>query len=332
MPGERIGRKRRAGIPVRRALAHEARQRGGRAGADMHDKCDGPPCGAARDSSKMPCPSHAPRRRRHHARAHFLHPARVAARLPARLWTDRGAAAHANTGNDDTASDWSIAIGPSVYVTPKYPGARSSFVFPWVDQEIEYRHRFFSKGTDFLGAYLVNDDTWQVGGNFQLDPTWRHASDDARLAGLGNVNATVRAKVFAQYTVSFLTLSTDAEQDILGNRQGLIVNGDVYASAPVGRWLFSLGAGLSWVNRQYMGTFFGVDADQSARSGLPAFAARAGVRDRHLNAIVTCKLDDRWTASGSVTLARLRGDAADSPITQRRQQTTAMASVTYRFR
>ncbi|AST27815.1 MipA/OmpV family protein [Ralstonia pseudosolanacearum] len=243
-----------------------------------------------------------------------------------------GPAAHANTGNDDTASDWSIAIGPSVYVTPKYPGARSSFVFPWVDQEIEYRHRFFSKGTDFLGAYLVNDDTWQVGGNFQLDPTWRHASDDARLAGLGNVNATVRAKVFAQYTVSFLTLSTDAEQDILGNRQGLIVNGDVYASAPVGRWLFSLGAGLSWVNRQYMGTFFGVDADQSARSGLPAFAARAGVRDRHLNAIVTCKLDDRWTASGSVTLARLRGDAADSPITQRRQQTTAMASVTYRFR
>lgn len=43
-----------------------------------------------------------------------------------------GPAAHANTGNDDTASDWSIAIGPSVYVTPKYPGARSSFVFPWV--------------------------------------------------------------------------------------------------------------------------------------------------------------------------------------------------------
>ncbi|WP_247420631.1 MipA/OmpV family protein [Ralstonia pseudosolanacearum] len=243
-----------------------------------------------------------------------------------------GPAAHANTGNDDTASDWSIAIGPSVYVTPKYPGAHSSYVFPWVDQEIEYRHRFFSKGTDFLGAYLVNDDTWQVGGNFQLDPTWRHASDDARLAGLGNVNATVRAKVFAQYTVSFLTLSTDAEQDILGNRQGLIVNGDAYVSAPAGRWLFSLGAGLSWVNRQYMGTFFGVDAAQSARSGLPAFAAGAGVRDRHLNAIVTCKLDDHWTASGSVTLARLRGDAADSPITQRRQQTTAMASVTYRFR
>ncbi len=179
-----------------------------------------------------------------------------------------GSTAHASTGSDETASDWSVAIGPSVYVTPKYPGARTSFVFPWVDQEIEYKHRFFSKGTDFLGAYLANDDTWQVGGNFQLDPTWRHASDDARLAGLGNVNATVRAKAFAQYTVSFLTLSTDAEQDILGNRQGLIVNGDAYVSAPVGRWLFSLGAGLSWVNGQYMHTFFGVDEVQSARSGL----------------------------------------------------------------
>jgi len=142
----------------------------------------------------------------------------------------------------------------------------------------------------------------------------------------------VRAKAFAQYTVSFLTLSTDAEQDILGNRQGLIVNGDAYVSAPVGRWLFSLGAGLSWVSGQYMRTFFGVDAAQSARSGLPVFATGAGVRDRHLNAIVTCKLDDHWTANGSVTIARLHGNAADSPITQRRQQTTAMASVTYRFR
>ncbi|CAJ0807998.1 MipA/OmpV family protein [Ralstonia flaminis] len=229
-------------------------------------------------------------------------------------------------------SDWSIAVGPSVYVAPKYPGAKSSFVFPWIDQEIEYKHRYFSKGMDFLGAYLANDDTWQVGGNFQFDPTWRHVHDDARLNGLGNVNATVRAKAFAQYTVSFLTLSTDAEQDILGNRQGLIANADVYASAPLGRWLFSLGSGVSWTNGQYMRTFFGVNGGQSAASGLPVFATHAGVRDIHFNAIVTCKLDDRWTANGSLTVARLRGDAADSPITQRRQQTTAMASLTYRFR
>lgn len=238
----------------------------------------------------------------------------------------------ANAEGSTEVSDWSIAAGPAIYMSPKYPGAKSSFVFPWIDQEIEYKHRFFSKGMDFAGVYLANDDTWQVGGNFQFDPTWRHAHDDARLNGLGNVNATVRAKAFAQYTVSFLTLSTDAEQDILGNRQGLIANADVYASAPVGRWLFSLGTGVSWTNGQYMRTFFGVDDGQSARSGLPVFATHAGLRDIHFNAIVTCKLDDRWTANGSLTVARLRGDAADSPITQRRQQTTAMASLTYRFR
>ncbi|WP_426400839.1 MipA/OmpV family protein (plasmid) [Ralstonia sp. R-29] len=233
-----------------------------------------------------------------------------------------------DAGNDD----WSIAVGPSVFMTPKYPGARSSFIVPWVDQEIEYKHRFFSKGMDFAGVYLANDDTWQVGGNFQFDPTWRHAGDDARLNGLGNVNATVRAKAFAQYTVAFLTLSTDAEQDILGNRQGLIANADVYASVPFGHWMFSLGTGLSWTNSQYMRTFFGVDDGQSARSGLSVFSARAGVRDVHFNAIVTCKLDARWTANASVTVARLRGDAADSPVTQHREQITTMASLTYRFR
>ena len=65
----------------------------------------------------------------------------------------------AKTETTAEASDWSIAVGPAVYVSPKYPGAKSSFVFPWIDQEIEYKHRFFSKGMDFAGVYLANDDT-----------------------------------------------------------------------------------------------------------------------------------------------------------------------------
>ncbi|MGT2453103.1 MipA/OmpV family protein [Cupriavidus basilensis] len=231
-----------------------------------------------------------------------------------------------------TTSNWKISAGPGIYVAPKFPGARDSLIYPIIYQDIDYKGRFFSRGFDFLGIYAVNNDIWQVGADFQFDPTWRKSKDDSRLNGLGDVNMTVRARAFAQAQVSFVTFSADVAQDIAGQGQGLIANGDILFSLPAGKWLFTLGPGLTWTNSKYMQTFFGVTADQSARSGLPTHAVGAGLREWHANGIVSYEISRNWSALGSVTFARLQGDAASSPITERRQQWTGMAAVTYRFR
>ncbi|MGT2491203.1 MipA/OmpV family protein [Cupriavidus basilensis] len=47
------------------------------------------------------------------------------------------------------------------------------------------------------------------------------------------------------------------------------------------------------------------------------------LREWHANGIVSYEISRNWSALGSVTFARLRGDAASSPITERRQQWTA---------
>lgn len=233
---------------------------------------------------------------------------------------------------DAPAGNWKIAAGPGVYVAPDFPGSRHALVYPIVYQDIDYAGRFFSRGFDFLGAYLLNNDVWQVGADFQLDPTWRRARDDARLNGLGDVQMTVRARAFAQAQISFVTLSADLAQDIGGQKQGLIANGDVLFSLPAGKWLFTMGPGVTWGNGQYMRTFFGVNAQQSRDSGLPVYSVGAGLREWHANAIVSYDISRRWSALGAVTFARLRGDAGASPITERRQQWTAMGALTYRFR
>ncbi|WP_454727497.1 MULTISPECIES: MipA/OmpV family protein [Cupriavidus] len=240
---------------------------------------------------------------------------------------------------DDTAADktapasnWKISAGPGVYVAPDFPGARSTLVYPIVYQDIDYGGRFFSRGFDLLGVYALNNEVWQIGADFQFDPTWRRAKDDHRLAGLGNVNMTMRARAFAQAQVSFITFSADVAQDIAGQGQGLVANGDVLFSLPAGKWLFTLGPGVTWTNGKYMQTFFGVTADQSARSGLAAHAVGAGLREWHANGIVSYEISRNWSALGSLTFARLEGDAASSPVTERRQQWTAMAALTYKFR
>lgn len=230
------------------------------------------------------------------------------------------------------ASNWKISAGPGVYAAPDFPGARSTLVYPIIYQDIDYGGRFFSRGFDLLGVYAVNNDIWQIGADFQFDPTWRKSKNDSRLRGLGDVNMTMRARAFAQAQVSFVTFSADVAQDIAGQGQGLIANGDVLFSLPAGKWLFTLGPGVTWTNSKYMQTFFGVTAEQSARSGLQTHAVGAGLREWHANGIVTYEISRNWSALASVTFARLQGDAASSPITERRQQWTTMGAVTYRFR
>ena len=126
----------------------------------------------------------------------------------------------------------------------RLPGSRHALVYPIVYRDIDYAGRFFSRGFDFLGAYLLNNDVWQVGADFQLDPTWRRARDDARLNGLGDVQMTVRARFRAGADL-LVTLSADIAQDIGGQKQGLIANGDVLFSLPAGKWLFTMGPGVT---------------------------------------------------------------------------------------
>ncbi len=229
------------------------------------------------------------------------------------------------------AEGWTLNAGPGVYVAPRYPGAAKSLAFPVIYQDIDYSGRFFSRGFDFLGVYAINNAVLQAGADLQLDPTWRHASDDARLHGLPNVNPALRARGFAQATVSLATLSVDLGQDISGQGQGLIANGDLYFSAPLGSWMLSAGPGLTWTNNRYMQTFFGVTAGQSAASGLPVHTVQSGVREWHANLAATGKLTERWSAVVSLTFARLVGDAGSSPVTASRRQLTSVLAVTYAF-
>jgi len=227
---------------------------------------------------------------------------------------------------------WHVAVGPGIYVAPRYPGSSQLLVFPIVYQDIDYRGRFFSRGFDFLGVYAVNNVTVQAGADFQLDPTWRHSSDAPKLARLDNVDPTVRARAFVQATYSLATLSVDLAQDIAGQRQGLLANVDLLFSAPLGQWLLSVGPGTTWADSTYMQTFFGISPAQAGVSGLPVHPVDSGLREWHVNLYATGKISQHWSAALSVTYARLIGDAASSPVTSGRGQLTTMAALTWQFR
>lgn len=235
--------------------------------------------------------------------------------------------------NPAAGDDWKISVGPGLMLSPRYPGARELRLLPIPSLDISYDDRIFSQGLDLLGVNALKGDAYHVGAALSLDFQSRSESDDPHLHGLGNVDEGPKLKLFADYSVSFLTASIAAYQDIAGTGQGLLVSNDLAANLPVtSKLLVSIGPGVTWANAEYTRSLFGIDTRQSAASGLPVFGTTAGIRDVHLNGYVSYDFSRAWNGSVALTAGRLQHDAARSPITERRTELNLVTAINYRFR
>jgi len=123
----------------------------------------------------------------------------------------------------------------------------------------------------------------------------------------------------------------------LGAGNGTVVDAGLTGTLPLMRRLIVSATGtVSWANARYTRSYFGVDADQSAAallfgSAVPTFAAGAGLRDASLalNAIV--RVDQHWSVQSVARTEVLLGDAARSPLTERRIQLTFGGFIAYRL-
>jgi outer membrane scaffolding protein for murein synthesis (MipA/OmpV family) len=228
--------------------------------------------------------------------------------------------------------DWAITLGAGVMVGPKYPGSNSMRFQPIPAIDIEYKNLLFAKEDMPLGVYFINTPVWSAGLALQYDNTQRRPSDNLALAGLGGVDTTYRAKLFGSYTLSALTLSSSAAQDIGGHAEGLLVDANAIVTLPVGtKWYLSAGPGLTWGNSQYQNAFFGVNPAQSVASGLAQYQAHAGLRDIYLSFEADYLITKHWTATATLKFAQLQGSASLSPVKQSHQQTTTSLALSYTF-
>ena len=242
--------------------------------------------------------------------------------------------ANADPGNDS----WRFALGGGVVSTPKFPGSKDlkTEVVPLISATYG---RFFVGGVPGsgtpagVGVNLYQDSHWRFGAAISGDiVTPRKESDDSHLRGLGDINRTARAGVFASYTYDWLSVRANVASDILNKKQGTVAGLEVEASYhPTDRLTLTAGPGITWADSRYMRTFFGVDAEQSARSGLPAFDPKNGISNVRFSVGANYKFDPHWSVGARFSAAKLRGGAADSPITEKASQNTTGVFVVYRF-
>ncbi|MBU6372694.1 MAG: MipA/OmpV family protein [Alphaproteobacteria bacterium] len=231
------------------------------------------------------------------------------------------------------ASDWRVTVGAAAFLRPEWDGADDLSPLAVPDIDVRWRDKFFASVRTGVGYNVVSADGWRIGPYAKVK-FGRDESDDRALRGLGDVDATAEIGGFAEKSWRFARASLEVRQGV-GGHEGLVVEagGDLRFRLSE-RVALSAGPRLRAVSDDYMQTYFGVTPAQSARSGLPTFAAGGGLESVGLAGAIVLRPQPRTTVTLFAEQSRLLGDAADSPLVQLRgseNQTRLGIGVGYRL-
>jgi outer membrane protein len=239
-------------------------------------------------------------------------------------------------------NDWSASVGAGVVNFPKYAGSSRSRTMPLGFLSFRYG-RFFIGGVPGagtpagLGAYLIEDSHWQVGVGLDSDVAKprRERDDRQHLHGLGDVEATIRGGAFASYTLNWFALRGGVFYDLedSSHHEGVTASLEAVGTyKPSERLTLTAGPGLSFGNKRYTQTLFGVNAAQAQKSGYAQYMPQGGVNLINLSVGAQYEVTSRWSVGAQASLGRLQGDAARSPIVRSKDVDVYAVFVAYRIR
>lgn len=276
-------------------------------------------------------PSHFRITRRVPARALLL---LIAASLaPSPGWAEQSLQVQAlqQQGLPRAGGGWGATVGVGMAVVPKYNGADTAEARPIPIFSINYDQRVF------IGPLGISMAAVRCNG-FRAGPVLdyqrgRSESDDPRLAGLGDIPASVTAGLFAAYARGPVEVSATARQAISHSANGLsgLVQINLHHVFPGIRTLVEIGPDLEFGNADHQRVWFGISPAQSLASGLPIYSPRAGINRIGFHAGLTHRLTGNFLWRIFAGFSEVTGDAAQSPIIERRSQAVVGAGLAYHF-
>lgn len=234
------------------------------------------------------------------------------------------------------SGDWYAKIGGEVFVAPAYQGD-DEYLFsgkPLIsigkaDQGVRFTSR-----NDNPSISLYDNGGFRTGivGKLVL-PRDKDTSDD--LKGLDPVRFGAELGGFAEiYPTDWMRIRAEVRRGIRSH-DGIVADVAADAFADVTDTVrVSAGPRISFATEGYMDTYYGVDAQESIKSGLSKYTADGGVQSAGLGAAINWKATEKVDTSLFAEYSRLLGPAADSSLVQERgdkNQFMIGVSATYRF-
>ena len=230
------------------------------------------------------------------------------------------------------------SVGVGVGVMPEYEGAKDSKMRATPNINLYYGESlFFTRMT--AGANLLRYKTEQ-GVAITAGPLLglrhgREQDDHEALNGLGDIDRALDAGGFVRLRKQGWQAAVDVRQNVTDTDQGATVNFSAGYGMPLSpRLRLRTHFDATWASSDYMKTFYGIDALQSAQSGIAQYEAGSGFKHVGASLMADYSINREWAGFASLRYKRLVGDAADSPIVANsgdRDQFSAGVGIKYRF-
>lgn len=200
----------------------------------------------------------------------------------------------------------------------RYMGAETSrtALFPLLDYQ--WKSGWFAGTGNGVGFNFARGFETQYGLRVTAD-FGRQESSSPDLKGMGDID--IRPQIGAFFNTHFSPewfVTSSMRYGSGQERKGALLDlGLGYSTALSTGYRISANVGATLANRSYMQDYFGVSADQAARSAYAVYQPRAGLRDVRTGA----SIGRPWGSSGMLTAAvggvYLRGDAIKSPLVRK---------------
>lgn len=246
------------------------------------------------------------------------------------------------TAQQPPQKDWRVSVGAGPVVTPAFVGSDDYYLLAVPNVRLNYKDTFFASFEEGVGYNAINKNGWRAGPIFRWqmgreedgDNFFRVAGDETNaLRGLGDVDDTPELGGFVEYTWATWSAKAEVRQG-LGGHDGAIGDVSMRYTNHSGHTVYGLGPKMRFVSDDYNDAYFGVNAAQSARSGLSQYSPEGGLLSYGLNGFVRHPFSEALSVTGFAGYDRLAGDAADAPLVEERgseNQFMLGATLNYEF-
>ena len=207
-------------------------------------------------------------------------------------------------GPPSAPQDWTLTVGFAPVFGSAWQGSRDTALSIFPDLRLNYKDAIFASVPDGIGWNAVNADGWKAGpvikprfgrnesnggSPFQL------AGGSDALLGMGDISFGGEAGGFVEMRFgpgNRLRGRIEVRQGF-GAHEGIVGDVSLAVQARSGRAIVSAGPRATFASRDFVQTYFGVDAAQAQRTGLAVSRPDGGLVSVGFGGTVVRPLDRR---------------------------------------
>jgi outer membrane scaffolding protein for murein synthesis (MipA/OmpV family) len=237
---------------------------------------------------------------------------------------------------DPASSTWRFSIGAAMSLQPRYEGAKRYHLLAGPSVDVRYRDLAFASTGEGIGVNFLRGPNWRASFSVGYDLGRRAADNDGQLHGMGNINPAPVLKLSGDYVISKafpLVLRGNIGRSV-GGTDGWAGALSAYLPLPGSsqKFYWFAGPSIAFGDARYRQGWYGVNPEQSARSGYRSYSLGGGVNSVGAGVTAIWFLKKNWFVSADTAVERFIGGVQNSPVVQRATAMVFDVSLNYQFR